>query len=197
MGSFHLPGFWAGTLDVIDPSVSITSPTTASTYDTTVGNTTVSGTASDNVDLDRVTYQLSGATTSAEIVCTGTTSWTTGSLSLNDGDTTITVRAYDTSENSTSDALTVTTDTVNPSVTITSPTSSTTYNTTGSTVNIGGTASDNVGLSHITYQLSGATTSSEVTCSGTTSWSASSVSLNNGNTTITVRGEYYYYSKGI
>lgn len=75
-------------------------------------------------------------------------------------------------------------DTTSPTVTITSPTSSSTYSTSSASLSIGGSASDNVGVSSVTASMSGATTGS-ITITGTTSWSGSTT-LNEGDTTITV-----------
>jgi len=175
------------TVDQIDPSVTITSPTSNATYNTTGSTTTVGGSASDagGAGLTSVTYSLSGAT-SGSGTCSGTTSWSTGSLSLNQGTTTITITATDGVGNTSQDTLSVLRDSSGPTVTITSPTTATTYSTTGSSVNIGGTASDAYSsIAAVSYTLSGATTGSG-SCSGTTSWTASGISLNVGATTITV-----------
>ena len=66
----------------------------------------------------------------------------------------IAITAHDTSDNESenSDEVNGTPpDTQNPTITITSPTSSATYDTSNSTINIGGTASDNVGITSATW----------------------------------------------
>jgi len=74
-----------------------------------------------------------------------------------------------------------------PTMTITTPTSSPTYTASSSSLSIGGTASDNFtgpfGVTQVTWanSLGGAGT-----CSGTTSWSASGISLSSGQNVITV-----------
>lgn len=73
-------------------------------------------------------------------------------------------------------------DTTAPSVTITSPTSSSTYTATGTSLTLGGTASDNVGVTKVTWanNLGGSGTAS-----GTTSWAAS-IPLKVGSNVLTV-----------
>jgi hypothetical protein len=71
-----------------------------------------------------------------------------------------------------------------PTVFITSPTSGSTYTTSSLTVNLGGTASDDVGVTSVTW--SNAATGDSGTASGTTDWSMSGISLNVGSNVITV-----------
>jgi hypothetical protein len=70
-----------------------------------------------------------------------------------------------------------------PSLTITVPTSSSTYSTTNPILVIGGTASDNGGVTQVTYSNN---RSESGTCSGTTSWSCTNISLYCGENIITV-----------
>jgi len=74
-------------------------------------------------------------------------------------------------------------DTTPPTITITSPTSSSTYTTSSSSLNIGGTASDNVGVTQVTWSNS---SGGSGTASGTTSWSVSGITLQSGSNVITV-----------
>jgi parallel beta-helix repeat protein len=76
-----------------------------------------------------------------------------------------------------------TTDTTAPTVTITSPTTNATYGTGSATLNIGGSASDNVGVTQVTWSNS---RSGSGTASGTTSWSANNITLQSGSNVITV-----------
>ena len=68
---------------------------------------------------------------------------------------------------------TISPDTTPPTVSITSPTTSSAYSTTQSTIALSGTASDNVGVTSVTWTNSANSTSG--TASGTTSWSIASV----------------------
>jgi len=74
-------------------------------------------------------------------------------------------------------------DTTPPTVTITSPTSNPTYSTSISPLSIGGTASDNVGVTQVEWSND---RGGSGTCSGTTSWSASGITLYSGQNVITV-----------
>lgn len=74
-------------------------------------------------------------------------------------------------------------DTTAPTITITSPTSSSTYTTSSSSLTIGGTASDNVGVTQVTWSNS---SGGSGTANGTTSWSRSGISLTRGTNVITV-----------
>lgn len=91
--------------DTTDPVVTITSPTSSTTYNTQSQAIVVSGTASDNIGVTSVTIGLTGATTSSPSIA-GTTSWVS-SFVLNEGATVITITAYDAAGNSSTDTLTV------------------------------------------------------------------------------------------
>jgi len=74
-------------------------------------------------------------------------------------------------------------DTENPTITITSPTSSSLYSTSNNTITIAGSASDNIGVSQVTWSNNRGGSGS---ASGTTNWSASNISLLTGQNIITV-----------
>jgi hypothetical protein len=167
------------------PTVAIASPTSSSTYATSTSSITLSGTASDNVGVTRVTWANTANGTSG--IATGTTSWSISAISLAAGTNTITVTASDSAGNTANDILTVTyapPDTAVPVIAIASPTSSSTYSTTTSTVTLSGTASDNVGVTRVTWANAANGTSGIAT--GTTSWSTSAISLIEGSNTLTV-----------
>jgi hypothetical protein len=67
-------------------------------------------------------------------------------------------------------------------VTITSPTTASSYTTTSATLNLGGTASDNVGVTQVSWTND---RGGSGTASGTTNWSTS-VTLQNGVNVLTV-----------
>jgi len=89
----------------VPPTITITSPTTGSTYSTTSSPLTVGGTASDNIGVTQVTWANSRGGSGS---CTGTTSWTCGSIALLEGQNIITVTARDAASNPGTDTLTVT-----------------------------------------------------------------------------------------
>src|SRR5437899_13040530 len=86
-------------------SVTVTSPTSNTTYTTSSLLLTLGGTASDNVGVTRVTWTNSrGGSGTA----TGTTSWTAGGIVLQPGTNVLTVTAQDAVGNTETATLTVT-----------------------------------------------------------------------------------------
>ena len=158
--------------DTSAPAVTITSPTSGSTYTTGASSITLGGTAFDNVGVTQVTWANSrggGGT------ATGRASWTASGIVLQLGTNVLTVTASDAAGNTATDTVTVTrTDTAAPTVTITWPTSGPTYTTSASSITLGGTASDNVGVTQVTWTNS---RGGSGTATGTTSWTASGIVL--------------------
>ena len=74
-------------------------------------------------------------------------------------------------------------DTTPPTITITTPTSNPTYTTGTSPLTLGGTASDNVGVTQVTWSNSAGGSG---TASGTTSWTVSGIVLQPGTNVLTV-----------
>src|SRR5262245_7646717 len=74
-------------------------------------------------------------------------------------------------------------DSTPPSVTITSPTSASTYTATASSLTLQGTASDNVGVTQVTWSNSRGGSGA---ASGTSSWTAGGIALQVGSNTLTV-----------
>ena len=100
----------------------------------------------------------------------------------------VAITAYDTSDNESEksdEESGVPPDTQNPSVTITFPTASSNYSTSNSTITLGGTASDNVGVTVVSWVNN---RGGNGTASGTTSWSISGITLQSGMNIITVTG---------
>jgi hypothetical protein len=90
--------------DVTPPSITISSPTTASSYSTASLTISMAGSASDNVGVSQVTWVNNrGGSGSA----TGRTAWSVASIALASGTNVITVTARDTAGNQASDTLTV------------------------------------------------------------------------------------------
>lgn len=170
------------TPDTTAPQVTITSPTSNSSYATSLSSINLGGTASDSVGVTQVSWSNSrGGSGTA----TGTTSWSVTGITLQSGSNTLTVTARDAAGNTRTDTLTVTytPDTTQPTVTITSPTSNPTMTTTASSINIGGTASDNVGVTQVTWSSS---RGGSGTATGTTTWSSTGVPILTGSNVITV-----------
>ena len=78
---------------------------------------------------------------------------------------------------------TPTPDAIAPTVTITQPTSEGSYSTSQSTLTVGGSASDNIGVTSVTWINS---RGGSGTASGTSNWTISNVSLQEGDNVITV-----------
>ncbi|MBI5634635.1 MAG: hypothetical protein HZA15_14290 [Nitrospirae bacterium] len=91
------------TWDAGAPTVTITTPTSESTYTATITPLTVEGTASDTVGVSSVTWtnSLGGSG-----LCTGTTAWSC-SISLTGGTNDVTITAHDAANNPGTDVLTV------------------------------------------------------------------------------------------
>ena len=169
--------------DTIAPTVAITSPTTAGTYDTADALITISGNASDNVGVSEITWANSAGGSGT---ATGTATWSISDISLFEGENIVTVTATDAAGNQTSASLTVTytpPDTIAPTVAITSPTTAGTYDTAAALITISGNASDNVGVSQVTWFSSG---SGSGTAIGTETWSISNIELVEGSNIITI-----------
>jgi uncharacterized protein (TIGR03437 family) len=170
--------------DTTAPSITITAPTLGTTFSTTSTSVVVSGVAADNVGVTQVTWS---ADRGGSGTASGTTSWSTGSIGLQAGSTQITVVAHDQAGNSASAVLTVTLpqtpDTTAPTISITSPTSSSTFSTTSTSITVSGSASDNVGVTQVTWATD---RGAHGVAAGTSSWSAAGVTLLSGSNQITV-----------
>ncbi len=73
---------------------------------------------------------------------------------------------------------------MNPVVTITSPTNAATFSTSTASITVGGTATDNVGVTQVTW--SNSFTGASGTATGTGTWSAAGITLVSGLNTITI-----------
>jgi putative Ig domain-containing protein/fibronectin type III domain protein/glucodextranase-like protein len=179
--------------DTTAPVVTITGPTTGGTYSTSSSTMTISGTGSDNVGVTAVTWSTDRGSSGT---ASGTTSWTASGVALQSGSNVVTVRARDAAGNSGTATLTVTytpPDTTAPTIAILGPTSASTYTTTSSVVTLGGTSSDNLGVTAVTWanDRGGSGFSS-----GTTNWSVPSVSLQSGSNVITMTAQDAAGNKG-
>ncbi|MFN3486839.1 MAG: Ig-like domain-containing protein, partial [Planctomycetota bacterium] len=91
--------------DTTPPSIAITAPRASGQYTATAEPLTVSGTASDNVGVARVTWF--NAATGESGTATGTVSWS-ASIDLAAGDNSVTFTVYDAAGNSRSATITIT-----------------------------------------------------------------------------------------
>ena len=164
--------------------VTILTPTSASTHSVAATPLAIGGSAADDVAVTQVTWanDRGGSGTA-----TGTTNWSVSSIVLQSGQNVLTVTARDAAGNTSTDQLTVTytppPDTTNPGVTITAPTSNATHSTSATPLSLGGTASDNVGVTQVTWVND---RGGSGTASGTTAWSVSGIALQTGQNVLTV-----------
>jgi hypothetical protein len=178
----------APTADTTLPAVTITSPTSNSSYTASSSRLTISGTASDNVGVTLVSWVTDrGASGTAS----GTTNWTASEILLQSGTNNVTVTARDAAGNRKTDVLTVTyavttSDTTPPTISIVGPTTAPSYTTIKNVITLGGTASDNKGVTAVTWSNSRGGSGFS---SGTTSWSVPSILLEGGTNIITVTAQ--------
>lgn len=169
--------------DTTNPGVTISGPTSGTSYAASTSPLTMSGTASDNTGVTQVTWSTDrGASGTAS----GTTNWTAAGITLQNGANVVTVRARDAAGNQATDVLTVTytaPDTTNPGVTITGPTSSASYTASASPLTVSGTASDNSGVTQVSWSTDRGASGM---ASGTTNWTAAGIALQSGTNIVTV-----------
>src|SRR5205085_1125940 len=136
--------------DTTSPAVAITGPTSATTWTVTASPLALSGTASDNIAVTQVTWanNRGGSGTAS-----GTTSWSVASVTLQSGSNVLTVTARDANGNTRTDTLTVTysPDITRPNISILTPTANSTMTTTATTITLGGSASDNIGVTLVSW----------------------------------------------
>jgi hypothetical protein len=169
--------------DTDNPAVTITLPTSGSTFETSSSSIDLSGSASDNVGVSQVSWSNSkGGSGTAS----GTSSWTIADIQLSEGENALNITAKDAAGNQSTDTLTVAyipPDTTVPVITIQLPTTSGSYSTEGSSIDLLGLAADNIGLSQVTWANS---KGGSGTASGTSSWSIAGIQLLEGDNTLTV-----------
>jgi hypothetical protein len=170
--------------DTAVPTIAIGSPTTGTAYSTLWASVNVAGSASDNVSVTQVRWSSSRG---ASGIATGTSRWNANGIPLQSGSNILTIIAVDAAGNQATRLLTVTRmtsggDTTKPTVSIRTPTTSASYTTNTSPLTIGGVASDNVGVTQVTWSTS---RGGSGTANGTTSWSAA-IPLLAGSNVVTV-----------
>jgi hypothetical protein len=91
--------------DITPPAISITTPTSNSTFGTYSSAIDLGGSASDNVGVTQVRWTNNRGGSG---ICSGTTSWTCSGITLQSGENVLTVAARDAANNYGFDTLTVT-----------------------------------------------------------------------------------------
>src|SRR5262245_37623057 len=176
-------GSGAGTADKTAPSVTITSPTSASTYTATTPSLTLQGVSSDNVGVTQVTWSNSRG---GNGIASGTSSWTASGVALQLGTNSLTVTARDAAGNVSTATLAVTlSDTVRPTAAITAPASGATVS---GTIDVTASATDNVGVAGVQFKLDGANLGTERTLPPySLPWNTTTVSDGSHTLTVVVR----------
>lgn len=166
--------------EILPPTVAITSPP----QNARVGSPTIKllGTATDNVGVDRVEYQLNQPESGPFQRATGTVSWS-ASMVLSLGTNTVRVKSVDLYGNespliTSTFVFDPTIESISPTVAIRSPAPNTRF--TNAMITVQGTAKDNVNVARVEYQLNSG--SFEAVTDGTTNWSASLLLLPGTNT---------------
>jgi len=172
--------------DTTRPTISISSPTSGSSFSTSASAINLSGTAADNVGVTQVRWSSDrGASGNA----TGTTSWSISGIPLSTGTNVITVTAVDAAGNAGTDTLTVTrsgsssSDRTAPTLAIGSPTTGSSYATPWASVNVAGSASDNVGVTQVRWSSNHGQSGM---ADGTTRWMARAIPLRSGTNILTI-----------
>jgi hypothetical protein len=170
--------------DTSPPTVSLTSPANGATVS---GSVAVSASASDNVGVAGVQFELDGSALGAEDTSSPySTSWDTTTVA--NGTHTLTAVARDTSGNRTTSspvAITVSNgpppDTTPPAVSMTAPANGSTAS---GTITVSASASDNVGVAGVQFELDGSALGTEdATPPYSMSWDTTTVA--NGSHTLT------------
>jgi hypothetical protein len=180
------PATGAPASDTSKPNVAVTSPVEGNTVKGTV---TLTADAFDDVGITRVTFMVNGATVGTAASAPYSTTW--NSTSQPDGTVTLSAIASDGAGNvGTSSNVTVTVDnvpdleadTARPTATLTAPTAGQTVS---GTVDLGGNASDNVGVTEVVFLVNGAIVGRASTAPYAAQWDSKSVA--DGSATVTMR----------
>ncbi len=164
-------------IDTVQPTITIISPA-LDPYYTAQSIIDLTGTASDNNQIQSVTWHIDGHSGTA----IGTTAWSI-QLPLRPGINNIVVVAHDLSGNTNSDTITVYYDYRKPTVIITSPTSDATYLTTLTAIDLSGSASDDFGVVSVIWSSD---RGHNGVASGIATWTVSTVPLEPGTNVITI-----------
>ncbi len=166
-------GGGSGGRDRTTPTVNIVTPTTGSTVSNTVA---VQVTASDNVGVTSVVLKVDGTTIATANIAPYNFSWNTTGLS--NGTHTLTATATDAAGNSKTSTIQVGYNTATgaditpPSVTITSPTNGASV---PSTVDIAVSASDNIGVTSVSFKVDDVIVGTDNSAPYSFSWNTATV----------------------
>ena len=168
--------------DIAGVSIEITKPAVDPTYIAFGKSIVINGKASASAGLASVSWSTDRGESG---ICTGTTSWNTKGVVLHKGKNLITVTAKDRSGiEQTAQRIVIYADTTPPTLKLTRPTSDSTYLTASTSLDIGGTASDDMGpVVSLTWSNNRGGNGS---CSEFSYWSVYGIALKPGLNVITV-----------
>jgi hypothetical protein len=169
------------TVDSQLPALSITSPASNGLYTSASPTVVLTGLATDDAGITQVTF-LSDRGPAG--MATGTTTWSTPPVRLEQGPNVFTVSARDSSGNIATATLTVVLgDTVAPILSVYSRPQSGAMVVPTDTITLRGVAQDDLGVVQVTWSANGGATG---TASGTSSWTAGNIPLGVGANLITI-----------
>jgi hypothetical protein len=161
-------------ISIVDPTLTITSPTSNPTYTSAGMTLTLGGTATPSTVIGSTItgVQYFNSTTSVGAACTGTTAWTSPTITLVSGPNNISVWCTTSDGRTGTDTIVVTAPITNPTLTITGPTSNPTYSLVSQYVNLYGSATPSSipGSTVVSVQYYNDQTGVGGVCAGTTSW---------------------------
>ncbi|HYE99431.1 MAG TPA: hypothetical protein VEJ18_11000, partial [Planctomycetota bacterium] len=180
--------------DPTPPSIAVTSPTAEAAFQTTLSPLSIGGAASDNLEVQSVTWE--NTSTGENGTASGTGAWSIGSVVLVEGPNVIVVTAADGVGNTSAVTITVNYDGTPPTLdiltvhtvpSVPAPTPPATVDTSLRPLTISGTAGDNLNLTSVTWSnsLGGGGTATLTGASSPFGWNAS-VYLYPGLNVITV-----------
>src|SRR5439155_591178 len=176
--------------DARPPTVAITTPAAGgNTFTTRTTPLTLSGTAGDNLGVTQVAWTSSQGTSGNATTTNAWATWSAAGIALQPGSNVLTVTARDAANNNPTATLTVTydpPDTTPPTVSITTPTAAAPYTTRTTPLTLGGTAGDNLGVTHIAWTNSQGGSGTATTANACATWSAAGITLQPGSNLLTV-----------
>lgn len=170
-------------IDTVVPAVTITSPTTDTSYISTQGTLNLAGTATDNYYVKSVVWSIDGVG-SGNCTMGANNAWTVDNVPVPLGINHVVVTVTDKVGNTAADTLDVINDNEPPTLSITILCSDSLYYITKNTINIGGTVTDNNLVESVTWS-SDKGKSGNCTQSGD-NWTVNDIALSLGSNVITV-----------
>ena len=171
----------AAVSDTTPPTVTVTAPVNGAYVNG--GVVTIAATATDDVGVNSVQFKVDGANLGAAVTGAGpsySVSWNTASLS--NGPHTVSAVASDAAGNAATSSVSVTMDTIPPTVSMTAPGNGVTV---GGTVGVTVTATDSAGVTGVQFQLDGTNLGGVVNGAGPSyGYSWNSLGAANGSHTL-------------